>query len=75
MQESWHRFRETSLAHHWAEADAAATENNPNAEAYHLRVLLREYAFADIELAMKLRDAEAKLTPREVLPPPRISPP
>ena len=44
---------------------------NPSAEAYHLRVMLREYAFADVDLLRQLRAAEAKLTPRKVQSPPR----
>ena len=60
-----------AMAWHREQLDDAARDQDWFAVAFHLRVLLREYAFADVELMTRLRAAEAKLTPREVLPPPR----
>lgn len=54
-----------AAAWHHEQLDAAETDNDWFATRFHLRVLLKRYAFGDIDLAVRLRDC------REPAPPPR----
>jgi hypothetical protein len=62
-----------SRARAWHREQLADAERDRDwfAAAFHLRALLREFAAGDAGLTRRLADVEAKLNPREVLPPPR----
>ena len=53
---------------HREQAATFRTEGHAFAEAYHLRQLLRYYAFGDLDYAARLRDAERRLDRQAPMP-------